>query len=146
MSLHSNGIIRILTEPERKVFESGNYLTTFYGGLSEGKDKDGNYIDNAIDVKIWGKTGDLITGENAFLGKGDSFHASGKVMQEKWTDRDSGTSRSKHVLEVGRIELLPRANDQAGAPARAPRAAAPAPAANNSSPFGGGFDEEEIPF
>jgi single-stranded DNA-binding protein len=139
MSFYGAGVIRILTVPERRAFESGAYITTFYGGLSEGKDKDGNYIENAIDVKIWGKQGDIISGERPLLGKGDSFVGSGKVVQEKWPDKETGQVRSKHVLEIGRIELLPRAASDQGQTTAQP--AAPAP-----SPFGDGPDDDEIPF
>jgi single-stranded DNA-binding protein len=137
MSIYATSNLRILTEPERKVFESGTYITRFYGGSYEGKDKDGNYIDNAIDVKVWGKQGDILFGETALVGKGDTVTVNGKVLMEKWDDAD-GKSRSKHIVEASRIELLPRAEGGAPAPARQ------APAPKNSSPFGGSFGEEEV--
>ena len=139
MSLYTTGIVRIISEPERRYFESGSYITTFYGGSNEGKDKDGEWIKNGITVKIWNKGGDIICGEKAFVGAGSSVLVTGKVMEERWTDASTGQPRSKHVLEAFRIELLPRAaDDQGQAPARP---AAPAP-----SPFGDGPDDDEIPF
>ena len=143
MSIYSTAVLRILTEPERKVFDSGSYVTKFYGGSSEGKDKNGNYINNAIDVEVWNKTGDILFGETAYVSKGGSVQVNGKLVQQKWTD-SSGQERSKHVLEASRVELLSR--DSGAAPASAP---APTPAAaTNSSPFGAAssVEDDEIPF
>jgi single-strand DNA-binding protein len=141
MSIYATSVLRILTDPERKTFESGTYITKFYGGSNEGKDKDGNYIDNAIDVKVWGVSGDILYGEKAYAGKGSSVLVHGKVLQEKWTDSD-GKPRSKHVIEAFRVELLPREAGAAPAPGPAPVA--------SPTPFAEAFDgeniDDEIPF
>ena len=60
MSLYASGIVRIISEPQIKFFDSGTCVCNFGGGISEGKDKDGNYINNAIDVEVWGKGGQMI--------------------------------------------------------------------------------------
>ena len=141
MSIYSTAVLRILTEPERKVFDSGSYVTKFYGGSSEGKDKNGNYINNAIDVEVWNKTGDILFGETAYVTKGGSVQVNGKLVQQKWTDAN-GQERSKHVLEAARIELLSRDSSAPPAPP------APPAAASNASPFGAAssVEDDEIPF
>ena len=47
MSLYASGIIRIITDPSLRTFDSGTMVANFAGGIQEGKDKDGNWINNA---------------------------------------------------------------------------------------------------
>ena len=110
MSLFSQGIIRIISEPELK--EVGDTaVVKVYGGISEGKDKSGNYINNAIDCEVWGRQANTIM---EYVGKGGSFNASGTIRMEEWEAKDGSGKRRKHVFKVQRVELLPRA--QADAP------------------------------
>jgi len=127
MSLYASGNIRVITDPEMKTFESGSSVVKFYGGLNEGKDKNGEYIRNGIDVEAWNKTGQVIID---YAPKGSMVFVSGTVVKEEWLDKDTGAKRSKHTLKASRIELLPRSE------------AAAAPAAS-SGLFEG---SEEIPF
>ena len=60
MSLYASGVVRIISEPQLKSFDSGNVVVNFAGGINEGKDKDGFYINNAIDVEIWGKNAEIV--------------------------------------------------------------------------------------
>ena len=109
MSLFSQGIIRIVTEPELK--QVGEYaVVKFYGGISEGKHKNGNYINNGIECEVWGKQANTIMD---YVGKGGSFNASGTIKQEEWEAKDGSGKRKKHIFKVQRVELLPRANDNA---------------------------------
>lgn len=106
MSLYASGIIRIITDPQLRAFDSGNMVCNFAGGIQEGKDKNGNWINNAIDVEAWGKSAEIITDK---LRKGDSLFVSGTVRRQDWDDKETGKKRSKHVLSVARFEFLPRA-------------------------------------
>ena len=105
MSLYATGVVRIISEPQIKFFDSGTSVCNFGGGISEGKDKDGNYINNAIDVEVWGKGGEKIADN---CKKGDSIMVTGAVRRQEWTDKETGSKRSKHVLSVQRFEYLPR--------------------------------------
>jgi single-strand DNA-binding protein len=105
MSLYATGIVRIITEPQLRTFDSGTMVVNFAGGIQEGKDKSGNWINNAIDIEAWGKTAEIITDK---LRKGDSIAVTGTVRRQEWVDRESGSKRSKHVLSVTRFEFLPR--------------------------------------
>jgi len=105
MSLYASGIVRIISEPQLKYFESGNVVVNFAGGIAEGKDKDGNYINNAIDVEIWGKSAEIVCDK---LKKGDSVFVTGNIRRNEWTDKDTGAKRSKHSMSVARFEFLPR--------------------------------------
>jgi single-strand DNA-binding protein len=106
MSLYANGIVRIISDPQLCSFDSGTVVCNFAGGIMEGKDKAGNYINNAIDVEVWGKSAEIIVDK---LKKGDSILVTGAVRRQEWNDKETGAKRSKHVLSVQRFEFLPRA-------------------------------------
>jgi len=105
MSLYATGIVRIITEPQLRTFDSGTMVANFAGGIQEGKDKDGNWINNAIDCEAWGKSAELIVDK---LKKGDSILVSGNLRRQEWNDKETGAKRSKHVLSVQRFEFMPR--------------------------------------
>ena len=110
MSLYATGIVRIITDPQLRAFESGTVVTNFAGGIQEGKDKDGNWINNAIDCEVWGKSAELIVDK---LKKGDSILVSGAVRRQEWNDKETGAKRSKHVLSINRFEFMPRTSSPA---------------------------------
>lgn len=107
MSLYATGIVRIISEPQLRTFDSGTMVVNFAGGIQEGKDKDGNWINNAIDCEAWGKSAELIADR---LKKGDSVFVTGAVRRQEWNDKTTGDKRSKHVLSIQRFEFMPRAN------------------------------------
>jgi single-strand DNA-binding protein len=105
MSLYATGVIRIITDPQLRAFESGSMVCNFAGGIQEGKDKNGNYINNTIDVEVWGKSAELIYDK---LKKMDSILASGNIRRQDWNDKNTGEKRSKHVFSISRFEFMPR--------------------------------------
>ena len=105
MSLSASGIVRIITEPALRSFDSGTMVANFAGGIMEGKDKQGNYINNAIDIEIWGKSAEVVVD---LCKKGDCIMVSGNIKRQDWADKTTGDKRSKHVLSVSRFEFLPR--------------------------------------
>ena len=105
MSLYASGIIRIISEPALRSFDSGTMVANFAGGIMEGKDKQGNYINNAIDIEIWGKSAEIVVDR---CKKGDCIMVSGNIKRQDWADKTTGDKRSKHVLSVSRFEFLPR--------------------------------------
>ena len=105
MSLYASGIIRIISDPQLRAFESGSMVCNFAGGIMEGKDKNGNYINNAIDVEVWGKSAEMIVDK---LKKMDCILASGNIRRQEWNDKTTGEKRSKHVLSINRFEFMPR--------------------------------------
>ena len=105
MSLYATGVIRIISDPQLRAFESGSMVCNFAGGIMEGKDKNGNYINNAIDVEVWGKSAEVIVDK---LKKMDCILASGNIRRQEWNDKTTGEKRSKHVLSISRFEFMPR--------------------------------------
>jgi len=106
MSLYASGIVRIISDPQLRAFESGSIVANFAGGIQEGKDKDGNYINNVIDIEMWDKSAELVVDR---CKKGDSIMVTGNVRRQEWNDKETGAKRSKHVLNVQWFEFLPRA-------------------------------------
>ena len=130
MSLYAQGTIRIVGQPE--VIKVGDTsVAKFYGGISEGKDKNGNWINNAIDVEVWGKSGQTIVDRCKVK---DSIMVTGNVKRQEWQDKETGAKRSKHVLSVARFEFLPRAASDESSPRAAAQPAAAAPS-NEEVPF-----------
>ena len=115
MSLYTTGTIRVISDPELKNI-NGTALVTFYGGSSEGKDKNGEYINNAIDCEVWGNQANTIL---EWVGKGGSFQASGQILMDEWEDKQTGQARKKHKFKISRVELLPRAKEDTPAQADA---------------------------
>jgi len=115
MSLYATGIIRIISDPALRSFDSGTQVANFACGISEGKNaKTGEWINNVIDVEVWGKSAELIVDR---CKKGDSIMVTGNVKRQEWEDKKTGDKRSKHVLAVSRFEFLPRANSTSDEPA-----------------------------
>ena len=114
MSLFASGIIRIISDPVLRSFDSGTQVANFAGGIQEGKDKNGNYINNVIDIEIWGKSAEVVVDR---CKKGDCIMVNGNVKRQDWEDKKTGDKRSKHVLSVQRFEFLPRTTNTTDEPA-----------------------------
>jgi hypothetical protein len=56
MSLYASGIIRIISDPALRSFDSGTMVANFAGGILEGKDKNGNYMKMQWTLKYGTKT------------------------------------------------------------------------------------------
>jgi single-strand DNA-binding protein len=104
MSLYATGVVRLLTDPQLKTFDSGNMVANFAGGINEGKDKNGAYIQNVIDCELWGNSAQIVCDK---LRKGDCVQLSGAIRMQEWNDKD-GNKRRKHVFSAQRFEFLPR--------------------------------------
>ena len=111
MTLQAQGIIRLITDPETTPVGQTT-VTKFFGGIQEGKDKNGNYINNSIDCECWGKSGETV---QSYLAKNDSFVAIGQSMRNEWEGKDG--KRIKHIFKITRMEFLPK--PKADAPTQA---------------------------
>jgi single-strand DNA-binding protein len=107
MTLPVSGNVRIITDPSLHSFDSGTVVCNFAGGIYEGKDKDGNYINNAIDIEMWGKSAEIIVDR---CKKGDYIFVIGNIRRQEWIDKKTNEKRTKHVLVANRFEFLPRNN------------------------------------
>ena len=127
-------------DPEVKYFDSGKIIANFSISVKGYKPED----DFWANLKAWDKKAELIANS---VKKGSHIIVSGKMTEEKWTDRESGKERRKSVLNVDQIIFLDkREGGNTGgqgssrpAPARFSR---PAPAQQPQPEP----EEEEIPF
>ena len=99
MSLYTTGTIRVITEPELKDI-NGTPLVSFLGGSSEGKNKNGDYINNFIYCEVWGNQANTII---EWVGKGGCFQATGQILMDQWEDKETGKPRRKHKFKIGRV-------------------------------------------
>lgn len=109
MSLYATGIVRIITQPEIRSFESGSMVCNFLGGFYEGKDKDDQYIKNVMSIEVWG--GAKGNQPEVVVDKckvGDQLLVSGNIKYREWTDKDTGKLIGKHSFYVSRFEFMPR--------------------------------------
>src|SRR5262249_39409554 len=123
---------RLTRDPEARVFQNGGKVVAFgFAVTNRNKNQQtGNWEDEpmVIDVKIFnrgenGRQADLAEGS---LRKGHQVFLEGKLILEKWDDKQTGDKRSKHVLVVDNFQFLERREDVQGdggsrpAPARKP--------------------------
>ena len=70
------------------------------GGRTNG---DGNKPVDYFDIRVWGGRAEA---HQKHLVQGQRIHISGEIRQERWTDRDSGQKRSRHVVIARETEWL----------------------------------------
>jgi len=87
------------------------------GGRTDGN---GNKPVDYFDIRVWGGRAEA---HEKYLVKGQRIYISGEARQERWTDKETGQKRSKHVWVAQNTEWLDKpkgaatSNDE---PAEAP--------------------------
>ncbi len=114
MSLFATGIVRIISEPQLRKFDSGSAVLNFAGDILEGKDKNGELIENVIDIEVWCENS--ANAIQKYCKLKDCIFVSGVVKMQTWEDKDTGKSRRKHIMSVSRFEFLPRAANNTSEP------------------------------
>ena len=101
----------LIEDPVSKSFDTGTFLTrlrlassrrvptetTDANGVRQWADTDILYID----VECWGQ---LAVNTNASLRKGMPVIVSGRLVSEKWTDKE-GTTRYKHIIKANQVAI-----------------------------------------
>jgi single-strand DNA-binding protein len=99
-----------------------------------------------MDCSAFGKRGETI---NQWFKKGKPILVRGRLRLEKWQDKQSGTERSKHTLQVEDFAFVGGKDDGDGErqPSRSSGGAKPQHA-HQEPPFSGEkeFQESDIPF
>lgn len=131
-------------DPEARYFENGNVVANLTLAVnSTKKDEDADWFD----LQIWGKTAQIAVD---YVKKGSQIAVTGRMVTERWTDRNTGEPRKKLVVSVDRLTLLGSRQD--GQPGGVQQAPAPAPTARQSAPaaaptaWGSSSDDDAIPF
>lgn len=102
---------RLTRDPELQQSIAGKPYVTFtlaverYAGPSAGK------VTAFVDVTGFGARGEALAKN---LAKGDPVLVEGQLDMSKWTDKDTGRSRSKLGVIMDQFTFVPRASD--GAP------------------------------
>ena len=89
---------RLTKDPEYREFQGGTGMAIFTLAVNDSrKGQDGHYekYSHFFDCKILGKKASSFC---QWFSKGDQTLISGKLTQEKWTDKASGANRSKVVV------------------------------------------------
>ena len=114
MSLYASGIVRIISETVLRKFDSGSAVLNFAGSILEGKDKNDQFIENIMDIEVWGENSANVIQKYCKLK--DCIFVNGVIKMQTWEDKDTGKSRRKHIMSVSRFEFLPRAANNTSEP------------------------------
>ncbi len=118
-------------------------LITFDGGsvakfaLAESEvytDKAGEKQENTlfIECQAFGKKGEVM---NTYLKKGRSVFIEGKLVQDKWEDKESGQKRSKIIVTVEDFQFIGGKPAEEGSQDTKQTKAKPAPRKKDDIPF-----------
>jgi single-strand DNA-binding protein len=102
---------RVGVDPELKWFEGSGKCVCNVVLAVDRRSKNTDKPD-WFNLKIWGKTGEIA---NNYAKKGSQIGIKGSLEIETWTDRATGTTRSRPVIKVESLDLLGSKRDNAEA-------------------------------
>lgn len=96
---------RVGRECEIRYFESGTVKSnTSIAVRRQGK----NQVPDWINIIAWGRIAEIMSN---YAHKGSLIGVKGRVVIEKWNDRNSGEQRSKPTVVVEKLDLLGGRNE-----------------------------------
>jgi single-strand DNA-binding protein len=102
MSLNAVTLVgRVGSDPDIKYFESGSVVCNI--PLAVDRRTRNNEQPDWFNLELWGKTAEIAAN---YVRKGSLIGVTGSLKFEYWQDRSTGTSRSKPVIRVDRLQLL----------------------------------------
>ena len=101
-----NLVGRVGGEPDVKYFESGSVLCTLTLAVNRRTRKSDQ--PDWFNLELWGKTAEFA---GNYVKKGRLIGVQGSLKIETWSDRTTGTNRSKPVIKVDRLDLLDSKKD-----------------------------------
>ena len=96
-----NLVGRVGGEPEVKYFESGSVKCNLTLAVNRRTSKSDQ--PDWFNLELWGKTAEIA---GNYVRKGSLIGIQGSLKIETWSDRTTGTNRSKPVIKVDRLDLL----------------------------------------
>ena len=101
MTLNSINLVgRAGQDPEVKYFESGSVLCKFTLAVNRPtRNKETDWFD----IEVWGKSAEFAAN---YVRKGGQIGVEGSLKLETWTDKNTGTNRSKPIVRATKLELL----------------------------------------
>lgn len=133
-------------DPEVRYFESGTSVAKISVAVRRDKDET-----DWFNVEVWGKQAEIL---GNFVRKGQMVGFSGRMIEEKWTDRNSGEERRGWKLKANSVHLLSSKEEDGTAKPAIEQQQQPVPARASGSlptqnsfapPLGNNF-EADIPF
>lgn len=88
-------------DPEIRYFESGKVVCNLTMAVNRPTSKDTE--PDWFNLEIWDKTAEVAAN---YVHKGSLIGIEGSLKIETWSDRNTGTLRSKPVIRVNRLDLL----------------------------------------
>jgi len=133
-------------DPEIRYTQSGKAVCTLRIAVSNGRDKDPEWID----VVCWDKTAELV---GQYKRKGDQIAVEGRIQSREWDDKDGNKRRTTEIVAF-KVHFIGGKRDDGDSP----RAPARQAGGNHGGGYGGGgysgggaakhqtTDDEDIPF
>jgi len=119
------GVGRIGKDPEMTYTPSGTAVTKFSLAVDGfRKDEEGNRETHWFDVVAFGKTAEFVA---QYLDKGARVSLSGRLEQDRWTDKQSGQARSRIVVVAEHVQSEESRTEAEGRRAAVPARGAPQP-------------------
>lgn len=101
-----NLVGRVGADPEIRFFESGSAKATLSLAVRRrAKDAPPDWFN----IELWGKTAEIAAN---YIRKGDQIGVNGYLKIETWSDRTTGTLRSKPVVNANQLHLLGSRQDR----------------------------------
>lgn len=102
MSLNVVNLVgRVGGDPDVKYFESGSVRCNLT--LAVNRRTRNNEQPDWFNLELWGKTAEVAAN---YVRKGSLIGVQGALKIETWSDRATGSNRSKPVIKVDRLDLL----------------------------------------
>lgn len=96
-----NLVGRVGGDPEVRYFDSGKVKCNLT--LAVNRRTKNNEQPDWFNLELWDKTAEVAAN---YVRKGSLIGVQGSLKIDTWSDRNTGTSRSKPVIRVDRLELL----------------------------------------
>ena len=90
-------------DAEIKYFESGKVKTTFSLAVNRFDSKTKTEVPDWFNIEVWDKQAEF-AGE--YVKKGIQVAIDGRIQQDKWTDKASGSDRERFIIIANSIRLL----------------------------------------
>ncbi|BAY11598.1 single-stranded DNA-binding protein [Calothrix sp. NIES-2098] len=100
---------RVGGDPSLTYFDSGKVVCKLTLAVNR-RTRDGEHTD-WFNLELWGKTAEIA---GNYVTKGRQIAVKGSLKFDRWSDRNSGTTRSSPVIQVDQLDLLGSKRDSEG--------------------------------
>lgn len=136
---------RLGSDPEVRYTQSNTAVATLSLATSERyKDANGELQESTEwhRVVAWGRLAEIV---QQYAKKGSQIYVEGPIQTRAWEDRD-GQKRYTTEIKAMTIQLLDSRGEGSGSPGSSGGTRSAVPASGSDIDFGGGADDEDLPF